>query len=86
MESTEIYNVFTKLWSFAAPSPTKRARFQTSFLDGFLYAVGGSSGSADLSEVDRYDPANDTWTSSQPLLNRCSESAVCENTVMLLIY
>ena len=41
--------------------PTARAALTAQFIDGILYAVGGTSGKP-LSTNEAYDPNNDTWT------------------------
>jgi hypothetical protein len=39
-----IYNPETKLWKDGKPMPTARAGLTSQFIDGILYAIGGSSG------------------------------------------
>lgn len=58
---TRLYDVDADSWSFGTPGPAPaRAEGAAASHGGFFYAVGGRSNLADL---DRYDPAADTWTS-----------------------
>jgi len=50
----------------------KRGRFAVAVLDGQLYAVGGSTGSHDLSSVERYDSKREAWTHVKSLPFSCS--------------
>ncbi len=58
---TRIYDIAADSWSSGAlaPSPVRSEGAAASH-GGFFYAVGGRPVIADL---DRYDPATDTWTS-----------------------
>ncbi|MBM7845279.1 kelch repeat-containing protein [Herpetosiphon giganteus] len=53
-------------WVTRAPMPNPRNHTAAGVVDGKIYAVGGQHGkaeeSANQTEVDRYDPATDTWT------------------------
>jgi N-acetylneuraminic acid mutarotase len=52
--------------------PTPRAYLTSAVPDGKLYAIGGHSGESPYTntlhnEVERYDPATDTWTKKTPM-------------------
>ena len=68
----------------------KRGRFSVAVLGGQLYAVGGSTGSHDLSSVERYDPVNDAWAHVQSLQFCCSAAGVSKVfatvAVVLLVF
>lgn len=58
---TRIYNIAANSWGFGAVAPAPvRSEGAAASHGGFFYAVGGRPVIADL---DRYDPASDTWTS-----------------------
>ena len=48
---------------------TPRAALTAQFLNGILYAVGGTNNEAkSLTTNEAYDPATDTWTEKAPML------------------
>ena len=53
-------------WRQAAPLPNPRNHLGGAVLGGMIYAVGGqhlgNEAYSDQTDVDRYDPATDTWT------------------------
>ncbi|MFC4455916.1 NPCBM/NEW2 domain-containing protein [Deinococcus sonorensis] len=53
-------------WTVAAPMPAPRNHLGSVVLDGFIYAIGGQNGHdaalVTRSDVYRYDPASDRWT------------------------
>ena len=62
-------------WNQGAPAPTKRTEIAAAALDGKIYAVGGFnkpslSNVLDFAisrDVEVYDPATDTWSTTTPL-------------------
>jgi len=60
-----------KTWQRRAPLPNARNHIGAVELGGLIYAVGGQhlgdEAYGDLTDVNRYDPASDTWTSLAPL-------------------
>jgi hypothetical protein len=61
-------------WSTLAPTLSYRRDSATFVLGGILYAAGGHS---DISSVERYDMATDTWTAVADMLEgRSSFGAV----------
>jgi len=41
---------------------TPRGRFSVAMIDGAIYAVGGSNGQIEQTTVDRFDLAQQKWT------------------------
>jgi RNA polymerase sigma factor (sigma-70 family) len=66
LSTVEAYNPVTDTWVKKADMPMARGWLSTSVADGIIYAIGGSegrpAGDRDLSTVEAYDPATDTWT------------------------
>lgn len=53
-------------WSTLAPMPTPRRELAAAVIDGKLYVVGGRDGALNrLDTLEIYDPAFDTWESSE---------------------
>src|SRR5215212_10421602 len=59
--------------------PTARGALNVNFIDGTLYAIGGSS-DRPLSSNEAYDPSNNTWTSKalMPTARHHAGSAVVD--------
>ena len=60
--SVEQFNPLTDQWREMAPMPSPRRGVGVCFLNGLLYAVGGSDGSMALRLVEAYNPQTDAWT------------------------
>lgn len=60
--SLHCFNPMTNQWSTRADMTVPRNRVGVAVIDGFIYAVGGSSGSAHHNSVEKYDPEKDEWT------------------------
>ena len=64
-----LYDINTDTWTLAAPAPGPR-RSEIAYGDpshgGFIYVAGGRSGPV-LKDLDRYDPASNTWTVLTPM-------------------
>src|SRR6266849_3936336 len=62
---TLLYNINTNLWSTGAPAPLP-ARAEAAYGEtthgGFLYVIGGGNSGVALSDLQRYDPVLDAWT------------------------
>ena len=58
-------------WVQKADNPNGRNHVAAASLGGYFYEIGGQHGQEDAedaqSEVDRYDPATNTWTQVAPL-------------------
>src|SRR5579872_3677344 len=51
-------------WQIASSTGlTGRSDFTTAVVGGKIYVIGGRSGTTNISKVDVYDPATDTWIS-----------------------
>jgi N-acetylneuraminic acid mutarotase len=62
---TLLYNINTNSWSTGAPAPLP-ARAEAAYGDtthgGFLYVIGGGNSGVALSDLQRYDPVLNAWT------------------------
>jgi N-acetylneuraminic acid mutarotase len=56
-----IYDPVLNKWQEGNPMPTGRGALNVNFINGTLYAIGGSS-DRPLSSNEAYDPSNNTWT------------------------
>lgn len=73
--TTEIYDPATDTWSYGANMPTRRESPNVAVVDGKLYLIGGtdpaiSNGDyhkGQLTSVEMYDPATNTWTTKASL-------------------
>ncbi len=55
-------------WQTKAPMPTARVYLGAAALDGLIYAAGGIPGGfTDLSTVEAYNPATNSWSTVQPM-------------------
>src|SRR5712691_10788973 len=61
-----IYNPSQNLWQEARSMPTTRAALSAQFIDGKLYAVGGTN-TGPLNVNEAYDPVTNTWTEKAPM-------------------
>lgn len=61
------YHPVLDQWRPCCPMTTPRNRVGVAVMDGYLYAVGGSSGSDYHSSVERYEPDEDRWTLVRPM-------------------
>jgi N-acetylneuraminic acid mutarotase len=63
--TVEEYDPVTDTWTRKADMPTPRTRASASVVDGKIYVFGGASGGGsgypEMSTVEAYDPATDTW-------------------------
>ncbi|PRC51201.1 hypothetical protein C6A85_65350, partial [Mycobacterium sp. ITM-2017-0098] len=65
LNTTEVYDGTG--WTLGAPMPTPRQLLAAASDGTLVYAVGGTSGTADLASVEAYDPSADTWTTMPAL-------------------
>ena len=67
---TRLYNINSDSWSTGAPAPLP-ARADAASGDtthgGFLYVIGGGNSGVALSDLQRYDPVLDVWTTLAPM-------------------
>src|SRR6266581_3819389 len=67
---TRLYNISTDSWSMgaAAPAPARAdAAYGDTTHGGFLYVIGGGNSGVALSDLERYDPVLDAWTTLSPM-------------------
>ena len=65
LNTTEVFDGTT--WKLGAEMPTPRKMLGAASDDKVVYAVGGTDGTAELTTVEAYDPAADSWTSLSAL-------------------
>ena len=69
----EEYDPVMDTWTRKTGIPTPRGYLSASAVNGKIYAIGGRAGTfqnpIDLSTVEEYDPATDTWTKKSDLPN-----------------
>jgi serine/threonine protein kinase/N-acetylneuraminic acid mutarotase len=65
LNTTEIFDGSS--WKLGAPIPTPRQMLGAASDGKLVYAVGGSSGPADVAAVEAYDPVADAWTTMPAL-------------------
>lgn len=64
----EKYDPILDKWAVnLEPMPSKRSGVVATSLNGLIYALGGEQIQGTFDEVERYDPANDTWTREAPM-------------------
>ncbi len=73
LNTTEIFD--GNSWTLGAPMPTPRQMLAAASDGKLVYAVGGTNGTADLTTVEAYDPAANTWTTLPDLARRAVTSA-----------
>ncbi len=67
---TRLYNISSDSWSAGATAP-QPARSDAAYGEtthgGFLYVIGGENSGTVLSDMERYDPVLDSWTTLAPM-------------------
>lgn len=62
---TRLYNISGDSWTAGAPAPLPAradAAYGETIHGGFLYVIGGGNSGVALSDLERYDPVLDAWT------------------------
>ena len=74
VDSVEVYDPRTNVWTAVAPMPTKRHALETAVLtiggQEMLYALGGAGGRSNpgsKASVEVYDPQTNRWTTVAPM-------------------
>jgi len=86
---TRLYNISTDSWSAGAAAPLP-ARAEAAYGDtthgGFLYVIGGDNSAGVLSDLQRYDPVTDTWTTltSMPTARAGAAAAVIDDGIFVI--
>jgi N-acetylneuraminic acid mutarotase len=64
-----IYDPVKNKWEEGEPMPTARAGLTAKFIDGILYAIGGSTGDNEgqVGLNEAYDPKTNSWTEKAPM-------------------
>src|ERR671914_150428 len=80
-----IYDPVQNSWQEGRPMPTARGALNVNFVNGILYAIGGSS-DRPLGSNEAYDPSNDTWTSKalMPTARHHAGSAVVDGKIFVV--
>ena len=66
--AVEAYDAAADSWVVGfSPPPGPRWYAGCAELDGKIYVIGGYDGTTELSRVDRFDPASNTWDTVAPL-------------------
>ena len=66
--AVEAYDAAADSWIVGfAPPPRPKSYAGCAALDGKIYVIGGWDGHSELSRVDRFDPATNTWDTVAPL-------------------
>jgi N-acetylneuraminic acid mutarotase len=78
-------NAMEDSWEIMEPMPTARSGLGVAVVDGKIYAIGGSNGSA-LSVNEMYDPVTNTWTTktSMPTARSNFGIAVFQNKIHVM--
>jgi hypothetical protein len=81
LNSVEIYDLQTKIWTNGTSMLTNRYDFDVACIGSPLYAIGGHDGRIILNTVERFDPETSEWTYVTSMINaRCTLGvAVIEN-------
>src|SRR5881396_590086 len=86
---TRLYDITTDSWSLGSPAPLP-ARSEAAYGDtthaGFLYVIGGGNSGGVLSDLQRYDPVTDAWTTlaSMPTARAGAVAAVVDNNLFVI--
>ena len=80
-----IYDPIQNNWQEGNPVPTARGALNVNFVNGTLYAIGGSS-DRPLGSNEAYDPSSDTWTSKalMPTARHHAGSAVVDGKIFVI--
>ena len=74
LKTTEIFD--GNSWTLGAEMPTSRQMLAGASDGKLVYAVGGTNGNSDLTTVEAYDPAANTWISLPALAQARSDLGV----------
>jgi N-acetylneuraminic acid mutarotase len=80
-----IYDPVQNSWQEGKLMPTARGALNVNFVNGILYAIGGSS-DRPLGSNEAYDPSSDTWTSKalMPTARHHAGSAVVDGKIFVI--
>jgi len=86
---TRVYTISSDSWSAGSLAPLP-ARAEAAYGDtthgGFLYVIGGDNSAGVLSDLQRYDPVTDTWTTltSMPTPRAGAAAAVIDDGIFVI--
>lgn len=83
LNTTEIFD--GTAWKLGAPIRTPRQMLSAASDDKLVYAIGGTTGTADLATVEAYDPAADSWTNLPQLPEPRSDFGVAATDERLVV-
>jgi N-acetylneuraminic acid mutarotase len=80
-----IYDPVQNKWQEGKLMPTARGALNVNFINGTLYAIGGSS-DRPLNSNEAYDPSSNTWTSKalMPTARHHAGSAVVDGKIFVI--
>src|ERR687892_77747 len=80
-----IYDPVQNSWQEGKSMPTARGALNVNFVNGILYAIGGSS-DRPVGSNEAYDPSSDTWTSKalMPTARHHAGSAVVDGKIFVI--
>lgn len=86
---TRLYNISSDSWSFGTPAPLP-VRAEMAYGDtnhgGSFYVIGGRGDVGLLNNLERYDPATDTWTTLTPMTTaRAAAAAAVQDDAIYVI-
>jgi serine/threonine protein kinase/N-acetylneuraminic acid mutarotase len=83
LNTTEIFDGTS--WTIGAPIRTPRQMLGAASDGKLVYAIGGTTGTADLATVEAYDPVADTWTNISQLPEPRSDFGVAATDDRLVV-
>jgi N-acetylneuraminic acid mutarotase len=86
---TRLYDISSDSWSFGAEAPLP-PRSESAYGDtthgGSFYVIGGRADGGVLNNLERYDPATDTWTTLTPMTTaRAAAAAAVQDDAIYVI-
>lgn len=76
LSNAECFDPVSNTWSIKPAMPTKRWGLGADTLGGFAYTTGGFFGGQHLTTVERFDLANQAWSTVSPMLTGRDNAAV----------
>ncbi|WP_094286987.1 serine/threonine-protein kinase [Mycobacterium lehmannii] len=83
LNTTEVFDGTS--WKLGAPIRTPRQMLSAASDDKLVYAIGGTTGSADVAAVEAYDSVADTWTALPELPEARSDFGIAATDDRLVV-
>jgi N-acetylneuraminic acid mutarotase len=85
LDTNEVYDPKTNLWTTLSPLPTKRSGITSQVLNESILVFGGESEKGTFTENEAYEPKTDTWKTllSMPSGRHGLGSAYYSNSIHL---